>query len=71
MVLEFIGMAIGSSMIEDGKRDCKTAKQFERQNNDIEAKEYQTSGKLKKSSGFLLSMGSAISLGAEILGYKK
>lgn len=71
MVLEFIGMAIGSSMIEDGKNDCKTAQQFERQDNGIEAKEYQTSGKLKKASGFLLSVGSAISLGAEILGYKK
>lgn len=71
MVLEFIGMAIGSSMIEDGKRDCKTAKQFERQDRNVESEEYQTSGKLKKASGFLLSVGSAISLGAEILGYKK
>lgn len=71
MVLEFISMAIGSSMIEDGKRDCKTAKQFERQDNSIEAEEYKTSGILKKASGFLLSVGGAISLGAEILGYKK
>lgn len=71
MVFEIIGMYIGSLMIDDGKKDCITAKQFERQDKDIKAEEYQTSGNLKKASGFLWFLGSAISLGAGILGHKK
>ena len=71
MIVEIIGMAIGSSMIEDGKRDCRASRSLEKQDRDVEAEEYSTSGNLKKASGFLLAAGSAISFAAEILGCKK
>ena len=71
MVLEIIGMVIGSSMIEDGKKDCRASRNLEKQDRDVEAEEYSTSGNLKKTSGFLLAAGSAISFAAEILGCKK
>ena len=71
MFIEILGMAIGSSMMEDGKKDCHKAKQFERQMNDEEAEEYQTSGNLKKASGFFLAAGSAISFVAEVMNWKK
>ena len=30
MIVEIIGMAIGSSMIEDGKRDCRASRSLEK-----------------------------------------
>ena len=71
MIVEIIGMAIGSSMIEDGKRDCRASRNLEKQDRDVEAEEYSTSGNLKKASGFLLAAGSAISFAAEVMNWKK
>lgn len=71
MIVEIIGMAIGSSMIEDGKKDCRASRSLEKQNRDMEAEEYQNSGNLKKASGFFLAAGSAISFVAEVMNWKK
>ena len=71
MIVEIIGMAIGSSMIEDGKRDCKISRNLERMNQDEKSEEYQNSGNIKKTSGFLIAVGCAISLVSEAMNWTK
>lgn len=71
MIVEIIGMAIGSSMIDDGKRDCRTSRNLERMNQDEQSEEYQNSGNIKKASGFLIAAGCAISLVSEVMNWTK
>ena len=42
-----------------------------KQDRDVEAEEYSTSGNLKKASGFFLAAGNAISFVAEVMNWKK